>query len=73
MPIQKIFIDETSNGNKLRAYVNHENRCYITVGELDSDTDVYTGYITLDLDDLTELISELQHIKNLIDKSEENG
>lgn len=72
MSSYKIFQDDSNESNKLCTYVNSANRCFIKVGEIDAQSE-FTGFVTLDSDDLTELISELQHIKNLIDKSEENG
>lgn len=65
----KVFTDDVNEAKTLRVYMNTENRCYITCGELQGNLH-YTGWITLDSDDLTELISELQFIKKQI---EDNG
>lgn len=62
--VDKIFSNE---GNELRTLLNDNNQCYI---EICSDSSgYYTGFITLDSDDLLIFISELQDIR----KSMENG
>lgn len=60
---RKVFSDETNEGQELELFVNDKGRCFIQAGNLRSDGLDYTGWITLDLDDLNELISELQIIK----------
>lgn len=64
MAVNKIFSDETEN--ELRVYINTNNLCFI--GIENRGDDFIGGWITLDSDDLTELISELIAIKKQIDK-----
>jgi len=68
MAVNKIFEDDNNECQKLELYRTNYNRCYISVGLLDEDLN--SGWITLSSDDLTELIAELQFIKNQIDSNE---
>lgn len=62
MAVYKTFIDESDN--ELKVYINKENLCYISIDNRGDD--FIGGCITLDSDDLTELISELIFIKKQI-------
>lgn len=60
---RKVFSDETNESQELELFVNDKGRCFIQAGNLRGDALDYVGWVTLDLDDLSELISELQMIK----------
>jgi len=63
MPIAKIFIDEV-NEHSLQCYVNNSSRCFIECRDINTDDVYYRQFVSLDLETLTELISELQEIKS---------
>lgn len=58
MPKRTVYYDE--NDNELEFYINANNKVYISVGQ--KDEQYQTGYITLDKDDLKELIEELNSL-----------
>lgn len=65
MPKRSIYYDE--NDNELECYINTNNKVYISIGQKDEESQF--GYITLDKDDLRELIEELSSLeKNLEDE-----
>ena len=66
MAIQKLFTDES--GGELVTFFNQQHKCYICVGQevLNKDIVEFKGHIVLDADDLTELINELQYIRQRI-------
>lgn len=57
------IVDETTS-NEIVAYVNSNNRCYISCGELKEDDGFYSGYTTLSHQDLKDLISILKDCLN---------
>lgn len=60
MSKQIIFCDDVSD-NKLRAFINSEKRLFIEAGDLDDEYN--NGYLTLNKDDVTELITYLTELK----------
>ena len=69
MSTSLIFKDDENSEQRLEVFYSAENRCYIQVGKLDED--FHCGWVTLDSDDLTVLINELQSIKAKIDLNEQ--
>ena len=70
MAVALIFEDDTNEGQKLKVFHTGDNRCWISAGEIDSDSQIRNGWVTLDSDDLTKLILELQYIKKKIEDNE---
>jgi hypothetical protein len=63
MPVEKIFVDEL-NEHSLQCYVNDKERCFIECKDMHKDNDIwYKQFVTLDLETLSELITELTDIK----------
>lgn len=58
MPKRTVYYDE--NDNELEFYINANNKVYFSVGQ--KNEEYQTGYITLDKDDLKELIEELSSL-----------
>ena len=54
-----IFVDE--DNNEMQCYLNDQGKVFINVGKLDEDM-YYQGFITLDKNDVNELISLLSSI-----------
>ena len=53
MAIRLVFEDE--NNNQMDCFLNSQGRVYIGVGQKDEEI-VYNGYITLDRNDVQQLI-----------------
>ena len=70
MSVALIFEDESNEGQKLKVFHTNNNRCWISAGEIDNDDGLRDGWVTLDSNDLTILILELQSIKRKIDEDE---
>ena len=70
MAVALIFEDESNEGQKLKVFHTNDNRCWISAGEIDNDDGLRDGWVTLDSNDLTILILELQSIKRKIDEDE---
>lgn len=68
MAVSLVFEDDSNETQKLELFINNKNRCCISTGQLDSE--YYSGWCTLDSNDLTVLISELKSIKTKIDENE---
>ena len=52
----------TNDENELKCWLNNKDFLYIEVGEIDSEVPYTKGYITLDKDDVSELIKELKSL-----------
>lgn len=59
-----IFVDDTNDKLKIRAFINEDNRVFIECGDLADEDYMYNGYVTLDKIDLEEFISYLTTLKN---------
>lgn len=59
MAKRTIFTDE--NENELETYVNADGKLFINVGQLKDQ--YYSGYITLEKEDVEELIKMLEELK----------
>jgi hypothetical protein len=60
MAIRTVFNDE--NNNEMDCYLNDQGQVFIQVGEIDSDIH-HKGFITLDKNDVNELIKMLTEIE----------
>jgi hypothetical protein len=60
MAIRTVFTDE--DNNEMDCYLNDKGKVYIRVGEPGEDI-TYSGYITLDKDDVTQLIKKLTELE----------
>ncbi|GAB0156515.1 hypothetical protein CHRYSEOSP005_17800 [Chryseobacterium sp. Alg-005] len=60
MPKRTIFTDE--NDNEMELFVNQNGELYVAVGKLKED--YYNGFITLNQEDVEELIKMLEELKN---------
>ena len=62
--VQKLFTDDSTDSDfKLSVFMNTKNRCAIVI---EGEQDWQYSIVTLDTDDLTELINELKLIKKQI-------
>lgn len=52
----------SNDENELSCWINDKNNLYIEVGEINSEFPYQKGYITLDIDDVLELIKELKSL-----------
>lgn len=57
------LVDNDDCHQKMKVYINHKDKLFITVGQLECDDILYTGYITLAKNDVSELIKELQFLE----------
>lgn len=64
--VNKVFTDDINPEQTMTVYENDDKRCYIEI-TTNGGGDITDQFITLDSEDLIELISELQSIKNQID------
>jgi hypothetical protein len=58
------------DGNSLSVFINHEDKIYISAGDELGCNYGYNdnfGYVTLDLYDVKELISELQKLVDILE------
>jgi len=62
MPVEKIFVDEL-NEHSLKCHLNDKGRCFIECRDINTEDIYYRQYVTLDLETLSELISDLTEIK----------
>ena len=60
-----IFVDE--NDNEMQCYLNDQGKVFINVGKLDEDI-YYQGFITLDKNDVNDLISLLSSIEEQMEE-----
>jgi len=67
MASNKVFTDDINPDQELKIYRNKDNRCYIMVENTEDTIGFYSSFITLDSEDIAELILELQKIKSEID------
>jgi hypothetical protein len=65
MATRTVFEDE--NGNELQCYLNDALLVYISVGSKDDESGLYSGFITLERDDVGKLIEILQDAKRTMD------
>lgn len=60
MAIRTVFTDE--DNNEMDCYLNDKGKVYIRVGVPGEDI-TYSGYITLDKDDVAQLIKRLTELE----------
>ncbi|BFP43221.1 hypothetical protein FGF1_40660 [Flavobacteriaceae bacterium GF1] len=65
MAIKKVFYDD--NGNEMLFHVNTQNKLYLEI--TNSDTPDHPSYITLETEDIEEMILMLTEELNIIGKS----
>lgn len=61
MAIRTVFSDE--DNNEMECFLNEKGKVFIQVGQLGEDI-AYNGYITLDKEDVSQLITMLTELKN---------
>lgn len=61
MAIRTVFND--SDNNEMECYLNDKGKVFISVGQIGEDNAYYSGYITLDKDDVNQLIKILSEIE----------
>lgn len=61
MATRTVFTDE--NNNEMDCYLNKQGKVYIGVGDQSEDS-AYSGYITLDKDDVSQLINILTELND---------
>jgi|GEM_PF-5092156 len=71
MPIKKVFEDH--DGNELECFINSKGKIYIGIGPSDKDDYMQFGYITLDGQDIKELIKELTQLEKELAEIEASG
>ncbi|WP_343610222.1 hypothetical protein [Chryseobacterium oranimense] len=64
MPKKTVLYDK--DNNELECYINQDNKVYIAVGP--NNDDVQFGYITLDKQDVGELIKMLSDLEKEMEK-----
>lgn len=61
MPSRTVFND--TDNNEMDCYINDKGKLYISVGQTGEDA-MYSGYITLDKEDVQKLIKVLTEIES---------
>ena len=69
MAVYKVFENE---GQELKAYINDNEKCFISIKSIDQDDYFCSGYIVLDNNDLLSLIEYLSDLSNELNNSIEN-
>jgi hypothetical protein len=64
MPVKTIFTDD--NNNEMDFYINDKGKLFISVGAAGEDIN-YSGFITLDKEDVNLLIKKLVDIEKEMD------
>lgn len=57
-----VFTDAENPSQKLKFYLNTDDRLYLEAGLIDDLEDYYIGWVTLDKQDVYELINELKRL-----------
>ena len=65
MAKRTVFTDE--NNNEMDCYLNKQGKVYIGVGDWGEDS-AYSGYITLDKDDVSQLINILSELNDAMEE-----
>jgi hypothetical protein len=60
MAVRTVFSDE--NNNELDCYINDKGKVYISISQPGEDI-AYSGFITLDRDDVKQLIKKLSEFE----------
>ena len=61
MPLKTVFVDH--NNNEMELYLNEKRDLFINVGLTGEDAPYYSGYITLDKQDVGDLIKKLVELE----------
>jgi hypothetical protein len=61
------FGDDLNTEQYFEAFKNKDGRIFINVGDLNGEDGFFEGWVTLDKQDLLQLISELQELSKDID------
>lgn len=61
------IVDDTNLDLQLEVYINGDNRIFLNVGEINTQNrEIYSGYITMDKEDVQVLIDELNQLKDTL-------